>query len=121
MASIQTVEKAIILSEYFMKNAMDIRTILVNPFQRNSKRVRDWYKSLPDQFKTQDAHQSGKENNLSESSIEKYLKREDVFEKVKQNTGNNTTRHISKNVTKPGQTIHKHPAHSSQLLNKRET
>jgi hypothetical protein len=83
VASIQTVEKAIILSEYFMKNAMDIRTILVNPFQRNSKRVRDWYKSLPDQFKTQDAHQSGKENNLSESSIEKYLKREDVFEKVK--------------------------------------
>jgi hypothetical protein len=74
-----TVSKAILLAEYFMENAMSLRSRIIDPFKGLSQGVRNWYKKLPFSFKTDEAITIGDSVGISKSTVEKNLRKSNLF------------------------------------------
>jgi len=81
--TLQSVEKAILLTEYFELNAIKIRNNINDPFFGLGANEIKLYRKLPDRFKTSEAKELSSELKISEKSIERYIRNEKLYIKVK--------------------------------------
>lgn len=77
--SSETVDKAILLTEYFMENVKTLRKEKSCPTSKWTIKMKKWYERLPATFKTREAIFIGEKLDISKSSIEKYLAMRNVF------------------------------------------
>lgn len=78
--SLESVENAILLSEYFKQTAFKVVRRFDSPVSRLNTSQRDFYKSLPDEeFTTKSAIELGKSADLGRATVERLLNNKEIF------------------------------------------
>jgi hypothetical protein len=83
--SLGTVEKAILLAEYFRKQALKVYDKLNNetPLDKEFKDRQILYESLPEKFKTGEGVKLAEKHGIPERTFKKWLKNKNLFDKVR--------------------------------------
>lgn len=81
--SVRSVKGAIELIEFFKCSALRVQEILNNPLTKLSKDKLSFYHALPESFSTSEAAEIGNSHDIKGSTLKRFLKDQQLFEKVK--------------------------------------
>lgn len=83
--SVQTVNKAIMVADYFLRNALKANAMinLSSPVDKMPKDFRTFYRALPDSFSFGQGVDVAAKHQIGRATFSRALKRKDFFEKVR--------------------------------------
>lgn len=83
--SIESINGAIKLTDYFIHSAFQVHEIISNPdpLEKLPKEQLELYTNLPESFQTQIGVDMAKEYNIPERTFKRLLKNKDLFEKIR--------------------------------------
>ena len=82
--SLETMQRAVTISEYFMATGLEVVGRLIGPLQMLPEAQRIWYEELPaDDIRTAEAVSAAAEANISERTVTRLLANKDLFAKQK--------------------------------------